>query len=47
MAWPTSSSCTTIQKAWGDRPVYFAATTNRHRELGLASSWRAKGWRSS
>jgi hypothetical protein len=26
---------TTIQKAWGDRPVYFAATTNRHRELGL------------
>jgi len=26
---------TAIQKAWGDRPIYFAATTNRHRELGL------------
>lgn len=24
-----------IKDAWGDRPVYFAATTNKHRELGL------------
>jgi hypothetical protein len=27
---------TMIREAWGDRPIYFAATTNRHRELGLA-----------
>ena len=26
---------TIIKEAWGDRPVYFAATTNRHRELGM------------
>ncbi len=25
-----------IQHAWGDRPVYFAMTTNVHRSLGLA-----------
>lgn len=24
-----------IREAWGDRPIYFAATTNRHRELRL------------
>jgi hypothetical protein len=26
---------TIIRTAWGDRPVYFAATTNVHRKLGL------------
>jgi hypothetical protein len=26
----------TIKHAWGDRPIYFAATTNAHRKLGLA-----------
>ena len=25
-----------IQNAWGDRPIYFAMTTNAHRNLGLA-----------
>ena len=24
-----------IKEAWGDRPIYFAATTNAHRNLGL------------
>ncbi len=24
-----------IREAWGDRPIYFAATTNAHRKLGL------------
>ncbi|MDQ3605193.1 MAG: DUF2723 domain-containing protein [Gemmatimonadota bacterium] len=24
-----------IREAWGDRPIYFAATTNSHRKLGL------------
>jgi len=28
---------TIIREAWGDRPVYFAATTHAHRRLGLAS----------
>ena len=27
---------TIIKQTWGDRPVYFAATTNAHRKLGLA-----------
>lgn len=27
-----------IQSAWGDRPIYFAMTTNAHRNLGLASN---------
>ena len=27
-----------IQNAWGDRPIYFAMTTNAHRNLGLASN---------
>jgi hypothetical protein len=26
---------TIVRNAWGDRPVYFAATTNAHRNLGL------------
>ncbi|HET7275825.1 MAG TPA: DUF2723 domain-containing protein [Longimicrobiaceae bacterium] len=26
---------TIVKEAWGDRPVYFAATTNAHRNLGL------------
>ncbi|HET7321327.1 MAG TPA: DUF2723 domain-containing protein, partial [Longimicrobiaceae bacterium] len=26
---------TIIQQAWGDRPIYFASTTNAHRKLGL------------
>ncbi|MBW3630456.1 MAG: DUF2723 domain-containing protein, partial [Gemmatimonadetes bacterium] len=26
---------TIIKQAWGDRPIYFAATTNAHRNLGL------------
>ncbi len=26
---------TIIKEAWGDRPIYFAATTNAHRNLGL------------
>ncbi len=26
---------TMIKESWGDRPIYFAATTNLHRELGL------------
>jgi hypothetical protein len=26
---------TIVRNAWGDRPVYFAATTNAHRTLGL------------
>ncbi|MBA4156477.1 MAG: DUF2723 domain-containing protein [Gemmatimonadetes bacterium] len=25
----------TIREAWGDRPIYFAGTTNTHRKLGL------------
>jgi hypothetical protein len=24
-----------VKEAWGDRPIYFAATTNAHRKLGL------------
>jgi hypothetical protein len=24
-----------VREAWGDRPIYFAATTNAHRKLGL------------
>src|SRR5690606_2750343 len=24
-----------IKEAWGDRPIYFAATTNSHSRLGL------------
>jgi hypothetical protein len=27
---------TIIKQTWGDRPVFFAATTNAHRKLGLA-----------
>ena len=26
---------TIVKEAWGDRPIYFAATTNAHRKLGL------------
>jgi hypothetical protein len=26
---------TIVKSAWGDRPIYFAATTNTHRKLGL------------
>jgi hypothetical protein len=26
-----------IRNSWGDRPIYFAMTTNAHRNLGLAS----------
>src|SRR4030095_2154651 len=26
---------TIIKQAWGDRPIYFASTTNAHRNLGL------------
>ena len=26
---------TIVKNAWGDRPIYFAATTNAHRNLGL------------
>jgi hypothetical protein len=32
---------TMIREAWGDRPIYFAATTNRHRELGL-DAWTVR-----
>jgi hypothetical protein len=32
-----------IKEAWGDRPVYFAATTNMHRELGLGESVARQG----
>jgi hypothetical protein len=28
---------TMIKESWGDRPIFFAATTNLHRELGLDS----------
>ena len=27
-----------IKEAWGDRPIFFAATTNLHRELGLGDN---------
>jgi hypothetical protein len=32
---------TMVKEAWGDRPIYFAATTNAHRELGL-ERWVAR-----
>jgi hypothetical protein len=32
-----------IQGAWGDRPIYFAATTNTHLELGLVQQASRQG----
>jgi hypothetical protein len=32
-----------IQHAWGDRPIYFAATTNTHLELGLLGQVARQG----
>jgi hypothetical protein len=32
-----------IQGAWGDRPIYFAATTNTHMELGLVQQTSRQG----
>jgi hypothetical protein len=32
-----------IQGAWGDRPIYFAATTNTHLELGLVGQVARQG----
>ena len=34
-----------MQGAWGDRPIYFAATTNTHLELGLVRAGGAAGAR--
>ncbi len=32
-----------LQNAWGDRPIYFAATTNTHMELGLTAFTTRQG----
>jgi hypothetical protein len=32
-----------LQNAWGDRPIYFAATTNTHMELGLTQFTTRQG----
>ena len=32
-----------LQQAWGDRPIYFAATTNTHLELGLVGQTSRQG----
>ncbi|HYW11415.1 MAG TPA: hypothetical protein VE871_05640, partial [Longimicrobium sp.] len=32
-----------VQRTWGDRPIYFAATTNTHLELGLATQVARQG----
>lgn len=32
-----------VQRTWGDRPIYFAATTNTHLELGLAGQVARQG----
>lgn len=32
-----------LQGAWGDRPIYFAATTNTHMELGLLGQVARQG----
>lgn len=32
-----------MQSAWGDRPIYFAATTNTHMELGLVPQVARQG----
>lgn len=32
-----------LQQAWGDRPIYFAATTNTHLELGLVQQTTRQG----
>ena len=32
-----------MQNAWGDRPIYFAATTNTHLELGLVGQVARQG----
>jgi hypothetical protein len=32
-----------LQSAWGDRPIYFAATTNTHMELGLLGQTARQG----
>ncbi|HEX6041419.1 DUF2723 domain-containing protein [Longimicrobium sp.] len=32
-----------LQGAWGDRPIYFAATTNTHMELGLLGQVTRQG----
>jgi hypothetical protein len=32
-----------LQGAWGDRPIYFAATTNTHLELGLVQQTSRQG----
>lgn len=32
-----------MQNAWGDRPIYFAATTNTHMELGLLPQTARQG----
>jgi Protein of unknown function (DUF2723) len=32
-----------LQRAWGDRPIYFAATTNTHLELGLLAQTTRQG----
>ena len=32
-----------LQSAWGDRPIYFAATTNTHFELGLTRQTTRQG----
>ncbi|MBW3569861.1 MAG: DUF2723 domain-containing protein [Gemmatimonadetes bacterium] len=32
-----------LQNAWGDRPIYFAATTNTHMELGLVQQTARQG----
>lgn len=32
-----------VQRTWGDRPIYFAATTNTHLELGLVQQTTRQG----
>jgi hypothetical protein len=32
-----------LQNTWGDRPIYFAATTNTHMELGLTQATTRQG----
>jgi hypothetical protein len=32
-----------LQRSWGDRPIYFAATTNTHMELGLTQFTTRQG----
>ena len=40
---PRTSSSLMMQSTWGDRPIYFATTTNAHLDLGLLPHMARQG----